>query len=135
MTESDTPDPQAALVVEDEVFIRMIAADTLADQGLTIFEAANADEALALLEAHPEIGILFTDVNMPGAIDGLELARRVAEKRPKVRIIVTSGRQHVSRSALPHSGTFLPKPYGPQGLVWAVESARENEVPPPPARA
>lgn len=114
------------LVVEDEVFVRMVAADALAEEGLRIFEAGNAAEALEVLERHPEIGILFTDINMPGDMDGLELAQRVAAIRPDIRIIVTSGRQQPSRAAMPPAGTFLPKPYAPRGLVWAVEGAAAN---------
>jgi len=110
----------AVLIVEDEPFIRMAAADIVADLGVTPYEAADAGEALALLGAHPEIGLIFTDVNMPG-MDGVTLARRARELRPDVKLLVTSGRGAVSESELPDDGTFLPKPYGSRQLSSAVE--------------
>jgi CheY-like chemotaxis protein len=110
----------AVLIVEDEPFIRMAAADIVADLGVTPYEAADAGEALALLGAHPEIGLIFTDVNMPG-MDGVTLARRARELRPDVKLLVTSGRGAVSEGELPEDGTFLPKPYGSRQLSSAVE--------------
>jgi CheY-like chemotaxis protein len=79
------------LVVEDEMFIRMIAVDTLEDRGYGILEAGDAREALAVLEQTPGIALIFTDVNMPGDIDGLDLATEVAKRWPHIEIIVTSG--------------------------------------------
>jgi len=118
----------AVLIVEDEPFIRMAAADIVADLGATPYEAADAGEALALLGAHPEIGLLFTDVNMPG-MDGVTLARRARELRPDVELLVTSGRGAIAESDLPKDGAFLPKPYGSRQLSSAVErrlAARER---------
>jgi two-component system, response regulator PdtaR len=110
----------AILIVEDEPFIRMAAADIVADLGVTPYEAADAGEALAILGAHPEIGLLFTDVNMPG-MDGVTLARRARELRPDVKLLVTSGRGAVAEGELPEDGTFLPKPYGSRQLTHALE--------------
>jgi len=110
----------AVLIVEDEPFIRMAAADIVADLGVTPYEAADAGEALAILGAHPEIGLIFTDVNMPG-MDGVTLARRARELRPDVKLLVTSGRGAVPDEVLPEDGTFLPKPYGSSQLSSAVE--------------
>lgn len=109
----------AMLIVEDEPFIRMAAADIVADIGVTAYEAADAGEALAILGDHPEIRLLFTDVNMPGT-DGVTLARRAREIRPDVHVIVTSGRRAIPREQLPENGTFLPKPYGSEQLTSAV---------------
>src|SRR4051812_30861246 len=110
----------AILIVEDEPFIRMAAADIVADIGATPYEAADAGEALDILGAHPEIGLLFTDVDMRG-MDGVALARRVREMRPGMPIIVTSALRSVGESDLPEDGAFLPKPYGSAQLASAVE--------------
>ena len=110
----------AILIVEDEPFIRMAAADIVADIGITPYEAADAGEALAILRGHPEIRLLFTDVNMPG-MDGVTLARRARELRPDVKVLVTSARGTVPPTDMPENGTFLPKPYGTQQLASAVE--------------
>ena len=79
------------LIVEDEAMIRMVAADALADCGIVAWEAGDAEEALDALNHHPSISLLFTDVNMPGDMNGIDLARRVHEVRPDVELIITSG--------------------------------------------
>lgn len=112
--------PKEVLVVEDEPLTRMVAADALADGGIMAWEAGDADEALAVLDRHPRIGLVFTDVNMPGEMDGLGLAHEVAGIRPDVKVIVTSGAATVTADDLPTEGTFLPKPYPPQQLVSIV---------------
>lgn len=115
------PEAPAILVVEDETFTRIAAVDLLSDAGLKNYEAADADEALSALEDHPEIGLIVTDVNMPGPMDGMSLARRVCRMRPDVGIIVTSGRRRIPDAELPGGGTFLPKPYRPQQLIDAIK--------------
>lgn len=112
--------PQEVLVVEDDALIRIVAADALADHGIMAWEAADAGEALAALEEHPLIGLMFTDVNMPGKMDGLDLARRVSHARPDVGLIVTSGAVTIADEDLPDHGTFLAKPYPTQRLVDLV---------------
>jgi DNA-binding NtrC family response regulator len=112
--------PQEVLIVEDEPLVRMVAADALADGGIMAWEAGDAGEALEVLEQHPRIGVLFTDVNMPGEMDGLGLAHEVSAIRPDVRVIVTSGAAPVAAEDLPSDGTFLPKPYPTQRLVNIV---------------
>jgi len=72
------------LLVEDEVLVRMLAADVLSEAGFTVLESTNAEEALTFLEARPDVQVLFTDVNMPGALDGLGLAQTVHERSPGV---------------------------------------------------
>jgi CheY-like chemotaxis protein len=101
----------AFLVVEDEVLLRMNLADMTNDAGFPTYEAGNAEEALELMERHPEIGVLFTDVNMPGSMDGLTLAQTVRERWPHVRIIVTSGRLVAQSTQLPSEAIFIGKPY------------------------
>ena len=112
--------PKEVLVVEDEPMIRIVAADALADRGIMAWEAADANEALDALDKHPRIGLVFTDVNMPGEMNGLGLAHEVSIVRPDVELIVTSGAVAVPDGDLPHRGTFLPKPYPPERLVELV---------------
>jgi DNA-binding NtrC family response regulator len=112
--------PREVLVVEDEPLIRMVAADALADCGIMAWEAADAGEALHVLSEHPAIGLVFTDVNMPGQMSGLDLAHEVNARRPDVELIVTSGAVTLADEELPDSGTFLPKPYPTDRLVRIV---------------
>jgi DNA-binding NtrC family response regulator len=112
--------PKEVLVVEDEPLVRMVAADALADRGIMAWEAGDAGEALEVLEQRPAIGVVFTDVNMPGEMDGLDLAHEVSVTRPDVKIIVTSGATVVTAEDLPKDGTFLPKPYPTDRLVNIV---------------
>lgn len=109
----------AALIVDDEPFIRMAAADAFEDMGFCPYEAGDADEALGILSTHPEIELLFTDINMPGGMDGVALARCACSQRPGLGIIVTSGRERPKD--VPGGGTFIPKPYRPHQLAEAVE--------------
>ena len=112
--------PPVILVVEDEPFTRMGAVDAISDAGLESFEAGDACEALRVLEGHPQVTILFTDVNMPGPMDGLALAERVHDLRPDVELIVTSGARRVATDEMPDNGTFLPKPYASQQLITLI---------------
>lgn len=107
----------AVLVVEDEPLIRMTAADLIEDAGWQVLEAADAAEALKVIAAHPEVTVLFTDVNMPGPVDGIRLAEVVHRDHPHIELVVTSGRRNVNEDALPDDGTFLPKPYKQADLV------------------
>jgi DNA-binding NtrC family response regulator len=110
----------AVLVVEDEPLIRMVAADALKQAGVSCFEACDAEEALAQMRKHSEIGVLFTDINMPGDMDGMTLANHVHSSDPEMELIVTSGRRNYSDNELPDSGTFLPKPYSVSCLLEIV---------------
>ncbi len=108
------------LIVEDEAMIRMVAADALADCGIVAWEAGDAEEALNALNQHPSISLLFTDVNMPGELNGIDLARRVHEVRPDVELVITSGATSIVNDELPDHGTFLGKPYPVDRLVHIV---------------
>jgi DNA-binding NtrC family response regulator len=112
--------PKEVLVVEDEPLIRMVAADALTEGGIMAWEAGDADEALQMLDQRRRIGVLFTDVNIPGQMNGLELAHEVNAARPDVKIIVTSGATSIADEDLPADGTFLPKPYAKERLVTVV---------------
>ena len=109
--------PKEVLVVEDEPLVRIVAADALCDRGIMAWEAGDADEALQALEKHPRIGLVFTDVNMPGEMNGLALAHEVNVTRPEVELIVTSGAIALAESDLPANGTFVAKPYPPEQLA------------------
>jgi DNA-binding NtrC family response regulator len=101
----------AVRVVEDEPLIRFVLVDALEDKGLQIIEAAFALEAVGLLSKHPEIGVVFTDVDMPGGLNGVDLAKLIANVYPQIGILVTSGRYYDVENELPEGARFLPKPY------------------------
>jgi CheY-like chemotaxis protein len=112
--------PLRVLVVEDETFIRMDVAEMLREAGFDILEAANADEALQMLERHSDIRLLFTDIDMPGSMNGLKLAAAVRDRWPPVRIIATSGYFKLQAGDLPADAWFIPKPYQPAQIISAV---------------
>ena len=110
------------LVVEDEVLILFSVAEELRDAGFEVLEASNADAALVALETHPEVNILFTDIDMPGSMDGLKLSAMVRKRWPPVRIIVTSGHLKVRQEDLPDAGQFFAKPYNLSSLVSTMRT-------------
>lgn len=110
------------LVVEDEALILFAVSDELRDHGFKVLEASNSAEALTLIEVHQDIDLLFTDINMPGKIDGLQLAAIARELRPELKIIVTSGKNLSNSNALPDGGLFMPKPYMPDKVSSAIDS-------------
>lgn len=99
------------LIVEDEFLLRMHAAEIIAEAGYEVVEAGDADEAIKILETRPDIHIVFTDIQMPGSMDGLKLARAVRDRWPPVKIITTSGNYAIRDCDLPEGAVFLPKPY------------------------
>lgn len=115
-----SPAKTVVLIVEDEALIRMGVADYVEDAGLTPVEAANADEALTILDTCPNIDVVVTDVNMPGRIDGLDLSRIIAEKWPRIGVIVTSGRALLGRSELTAGAVFHPKPYELSAVLRSI---------------
>jgi CheY-like chemotaxis protein len=105
------------LVVEDEALIRLSAVGMLEDAGFRMIEAVNSDQALELLSADSDVQLLFTDVNMPGAIDGLALARQVRDRWPHIGIMVASAIQMPQPEELPAGSRFEQKPYNPDTVV------------------
>jgi CheY-like chemotaxis protein len=104
----------AVLIVEDEALIRIGAARMIEDAGFDVIEAANADEAIQTLESRSDIRVVFTDIHMPGSMDGLKLAHAVRHRWPPIKIVVTSGREPLPTGQdLPEGGRFFPKPYDP----------------------
>jgi CheY-like chemotaxis protein len=105
------------LVVEDDFLIRMNAAEMIADAGFDVVEAASADEAIVILEDRLDITVVFTDIQMPGSMDGLKLAAAIRGRWPPIRIIATSGLVDVRQDEIPEGGRFLPKPYSPEQII------------------
>jgi CheY-like chemotaxis protein len=101
------------LIVEDEFLLRMDAVDMIAAAGFEVVEAGNADKAIEILEARRDITVVFTDIQMPGSMDGLKLARAVRGRWPPIKIVTTSDYVGVAETDLPEGGRFLPKPYRP----------------------
>jgi len=114
----------AVLIVEDEPLLRSMAVEFLSEAGLVTFEADNAIQALELLNhCAAEIAVLFTDVRMPGSMDGLELARVAHMSWPWIRVIVTSGALGKPSDTLPEDADFLRKPWLPLDLLAHVQKA------------
>ena len=107
----------SVLVVEDNPMSRATAVAMFEDLGFTVFDAYNADYALAVLEAHSEIGLLFIDVRMPG-MSGPELAQAVRKRRPEIKIVLTSG--YVGEDAVPSDLPFVPKPWRTEQVARAI---------------
>lgn len=109
----------AVLVVEDEALIAFAIADELEEQGFVVFSASDADEAIKSIEDHPEIAVVFTDIDMPGSMDGIKLAAFVRDRWPPIKIIVTSGRVNPA-GLLAADIPFFAKPYDHARVVDAI---------------
>lgn len=105
------------LVVEDEAMIRLNAALILESAGFDTVEAASADEAVRHLESNKQIQIVFTDIDMPGSMDGLGLAAAIRNRWPPIELVLTSGHVRVAEKDIPERGRFLPKPYSSEQLI------------------
>lgn len=114
------PPHPVVLVVEDEGLVRLDAAESLRDAGYGVVEATDAAEALDIVGARDDIDVLFTDINMPGGMNGLELAREVHDRHPAIRLVLTSGAVKPRPDQIPDDGSFLPKPYSPEAITRAV---------------
>jgi CheY-like chemotaxis protein len=108
------------LVVEDDGLVRQVSAEELIDAGYQVLEAANAEEAIAIFESGVGVALLFTDINMPGELDGLDLARLVHDRWPRVQLLVTSGKAS-DLDDLPDDGRFISKPYSLRHMRSVVE--------------
>lgn len=116
-----SPTP-VVLIVDDEALLRICMVDIVEEAGFVALEAANADEALAILEAQPDIRLLLTDIQMPGSMDGLKLAHAVRNRWPPVRILVMSGQYRLAQDNLPPDSEFLGKPLQPERLISELRS-------------
>jgi CheY-like chemotaxis protein len=102
--------PAVVLVVEDEMLLRMRAVDMVEDAGFTSVEAVDADEAVAILESRSDIALIFTDIQMPGSMDGLQLAHTVHKRWPPIKIILVSGQLKLANADIPANSRFYGKP-------------------------
>ena len=125
----ETSERTTILVVEDEALIRMVSADILGDAGFRVLEAANADEAIDILTQAEHVQLVFTDIRMPGRMDGLELATFVHSHWPDIRLVVTSGHTVVPDSEIPDGGRFVSKPYDLKRLVADIRAVIDAPKP------
>ena len=108
------------LIVEDEFLIRLTLAEALADEGFDVVEAETGDEALRLIETDPAIRLMLTDMQLPGTLDGAQLALRAREHSPELPIIFVTGRAEVAHALLTARDLFIAKPYLPSEVCSAA---------------
>jgi CheY-like chemotaxis protein len=114
--------PACVLVVEDEMLLRMRAVDMVEDAGFTPLEAVDADEAVAILDSRSDIALLFTDIQMPGRMDGLKLAHAVHERWPQIKIILVSGQLRPASIDIPADSRFFGKPLEAGEMIAQMQS-------------
>jgi CheY-like chemotaxis protein len=114
--------PAVVLVVEDEMLLRMRAVDIVEDAGFTSVEAVDADEAVAILESRSDIALLFTDIQMPGSMDGLGLAHAVHARWPPIKIILVSGQLKLADIDIPANSRFFGKPLESGEMIAEIQN-------------
>jgi CheY-like chemotaxis protein len=114
--------PAVVLVVEDEMLLRMRAVDMVEDAGYTSVEAVDADEAVAILESRSDIALMFTDIQMPGSMDGLKLAHAVRKRWPPIKIILVSGQLTPAIIDIPADSRFYGKPLGAREMIAEMQN-------------
>jgi DNA-binding NtrC family response regulator len=114
------------LVVEDDFLIRANAVDIIEEAGFHVDAASSADDAIRILEQRGNVGVVFTDVHMPGSLNGLDLARLVEHKWPGTGVIVTSGR--ATKMDIPSRAIFLAKPYSSSELVGKMRALLQKRA-------
>ena len=130
MTLNTSTDRPTILVTEDDELLRLIACELLEDHGYAVVEADNAEEALKVLEKRKDVRVLFTDIQMPPGCDGLELAREVHNRWPKVHLVITSGQVQPTRAEIADDGRFIRKPYRAKDLLNQIDELIEKEEKP-----
>ena len=113
--------PTVVLVVEDEMLLRMRAVDMVEDAGYTSVEAVDADQAVAILESRSDIALLFTDIQMPGSMDGLGLAHSVHDRWPPIKIILVSGQLKLANIDIPVGSKFFGKPLEAKVMIAQMQ--------------
>jgi CheY-like chemotaxis protein len=121
MVSSHSATPAVVLVVEDEMLLRMRAVDMVEDAGFISLEAVDADQAIAILESRSDIALLFTDIQMPGRMDGLKLAHAVHERWPPIKIILVSGQLKLANLDIPADSHFFGKPLGAAQMIAEIQ--------------
>jgi CheY-like chemotaxis protein len=114
--------PAVVLVVEDEMLLRMRAVDMVEDAGFTSVEAVDADQAVAILESRSDVALLFTDIQMPGSMDGLQLAHVVHKRWPPIKIILASGQLKLANINIPADSRFFGKPLESKVMIAEMQS-------------
>jgi len=127
MTQDTSTDHPTILVAEDNELQRHLASDLLEEHGYTVVEADNAEEAIKVMENRKDVRLLFTDIQMPPGCDGLELAREVHNRWPKVHLVITSGQVQPSRAEIADDGRFIRKPYQAKDLLGQIEELLDKE--------
>lgn len=112
MAPSLSPDSHRVLVVEDDPTLLFLMMEMVELEGMKVHGAADAEEAVVVLQVYEDIAALITDVEMPGPMNGIELAHFVQSRWPQIKIFITSGRQRLSLATMPIGATFFPKPFG-----------------------
>src|SRR3954447_13779174 len=121
MSSGSAPSTPNVLVVEDEMILRMRAVDIVQDAGFCSVEAVNADQAISILESRSDISILFTDIQMPGSMDGLKLAHAVHDRWPSIKIILVSGQVNPSDADKPIDSRFFGKPLDVKQIIAELQ--------------
>jgi two-component sensor histidine kinase/ActR/RegA family two-component response regulator len=121
MSSDSTSSATNVLVVEDEMVLRMRAVDIVEDAGFTAIEAVNAEQALSILESRSDISLLFSDIQMPGSMDGLKLAHAVHNRWPSIKIILVSGQVQLSDADTPHDSRFFGKPLEAKQMIAELQ--------------
>ena len=116
------------LVVEDSAIIRMGAVDLVLSAGYEALEACDADEAIRILKSRSDIDLVFTDVQMPGTMDGIKLSHYIRERWPPVKLIVASGATILEESSLPGGSKFFSKPYDDHTIADAMARLLSSEI-------
>ena len=122
----DSGELPVVLVAEDETLLRLYAAEALEDAGYKIIAVKDANEALDVMKTTPQVRVLFTDIQMPGPLNGVELARKVHQHWPNVLLLITSGNVTLTPAEIPDHGHFVQKPYSIQEVVEQIQSLTEE---------
>jgi CheY-like chemotaxis protein len=117
----DKTTPPLAVVVDDEELLRIYAAGLLEEYGFRVLEAEDARTALKILESNKDVRLLFTDIQMPGGLDGMDLTREVHARWPNVLLVIASGGNKPARAEIPDDGRFIRKPYEAAELFNQVD--------------
>ncbi len=109
------------LIVEDEFLVRTVAVQTAEEAGFSVLQAADADEAIRVLQGRSDVRVVLTDIEMPGSMDGLDLAQAIRHRWPPIEVVLTSGKMRPAADELPERSHFLPKPYDTSELVALLQ--------------
>lgn len=120
MIDTTTSERHMILVVEDNELLQMTTVDTLCDAGFDVISVSNADQAIDILDRRDDIVAVFTDIDMPGSMDGVQLARTVQRRWPMIRTVLTSGGPPPASHALPPHVVFYQKPYDRAEVLAAL---------------